>query len=91
MPGGTRIVENSTVPHRFVLYVANNDATCETDGAETAQCDYNCGETSTRSVIGSATGHSYTKYESNNNVTCTQDGTKTNTNSVIEFSVACVV
>lgn len=42
--------------HSFVDYVSNSDATCETDGTETAKCS-RCDTTDTRTDEGSALGH----------------------------------
>lgn len=44
--------------HSFTTYVYNDDATCETDGTETATCD-RCGATDTRAAAGTARGHDY--------------------------------
>lgn len=41
--------------HSFTNYVYNNDAEIGVDGTETAQCDYGCGETDTRTAEGTAT------------------------------------
>lgn len=40
--------------HSFTNYVYNNDAKIGVDGTETAQCDYGCGETDTRTAEGTA-------------------------------------
>lgn len=58
--------------HSFTDYVYNNDATCTTDGTETAKCD-RCDETDTRVKAGSALGHKTVKTEAKA-ATCTQDG-----------------
>lgn len=42
--------------HCFDVYTSNGDATCTTDGTETAVCAA-CGATHTRASIGSAPGH----------------------------------
>ena len=59
----------------FENYIYNNDATCTTDGTETATCV--CGKTDTITAEGTATGHTFESYLSDNNATCTEDGTKT--------------
>ncbi len=40
--------------HVFENYVSNNDASCMTDGTETAACERGCGTTNTRVIPGSA-------------------------------------
>ena len=45
--------------HSYSNYASNNDATCETDGTETAECDNGCGTKNTRTVADSALGHKY--------------------------------
>ena len=55
-------VETLTIPareHSFTSYAYNNDATCTADGTETAYCDYNCGESDTRTAEGTKLPHSY--------------------------------
>ncbi len=50
-----------TIPatgHSFTNYISDDDATCETNGHETAKCDH-CDATDTREVPGSAKGHDY--------------------------------
>ena len=71
--------EIKALTHSYTLYIANGDATCETDGTKTASCDNGCGLTDSLPDEGSALGHSYTVYESNGDATCTEDGTKTAT------------
>lgn len=46
------------VAHVFTKYVFNNDATCTTDGTETATCE-NCDKTDTRTKYNSKTDHTY--------------------------------
>ncbi len=64
--------------HEFINYVYNNDATCVTDGTETAKCT-GCDETDTRkSVAHPATGeHTFTTYTYNSDATCVTGGTET--------------
>ena len=70
----------SAVGHEFTNYVFNNDATCLTDGTETATCNHTgCVETDTRTEENSALGHEFTNYISDNNATCEKDGTETAT------------
>ncbi len=71
-----RATEGKALGHRFVDYISNNDATCVTDGTETAKCD-RCAETDTKTVVDSQLGHSFTNYVSDNNATYEADGTKT--------------
>jgi len=63
--------------HSYTNYVYNNDAKCEADGTETAYCDYDCGESHTRTKVGSALEHIYTNYVYNNDAKCEIDGTET--------------
>ena len=65
-----RIIE--PLDHSFTDYVYNNDATCTTDGTETAKCD-RCDETDTRVKAGSALGHKTVKTEAKA-ATCTSEG-----------------
>lgn len=63
--------------HVFTEYIYNNDATCVTDGTETAKCE-KCDETDTRTKANTATGvHTFSNYIYNNDATCTADGTET--------------
>ena len=64
--------------HSFVNYISDGNATCETDGTKTAQCDYDgCTATDTVTDEGSRLGHSFSDYISDGNATCETDGTKT--------------
>lgn len=70
--------EEPALGHSYVNYVYNNDATCMSDGTETAVCERDgCEETDTRRVFDTALGHSYGDYVYNNDATCTSDGTQT--------------
>lgn len=66
----------SHTQHNFVNYVSDNNATCTTDGTETAKCT-GCDKTDTRTVAGSKLNHNFVNYVSDNNATCQKDGTKT--------------
>ena len=57
---GDSYVDNrvGALGHSFVNYISNNDATCTSDGTETAKCE-RCDVTDTRVVSGSAKGHTY--------------------------------
>ena len=75
----TRRVEgivDEMLPHTYVTYVSNNDATCTADGTKTAKCE-NCDAKDTKTDEGSMLPHTYVTYVSNNDATCTADGTKT--------------
>ena len=48
----------SALGHSFINYVSNDDATCEKNGTETANCE-RCDETDTRIVEDSALGHQW--------------------------------
>lgn len=63
--------------HEYAEYVYNNDATCVSDGTETAKCG-KCGEVDTRTKPNTATGvHTYKTYKSNNDAACGVNGTET--------------
>ncbi|MBQ2758164.1 MAG: InlB B-repeat-containing protein [Clostridia bacterium] len=62
--------------HSFTNYTSNNDAACEKDATETAECD-RCDATDTRTVEGTALEHIFETYVSDDNATCLEDGTKT--------------
>ena len=57
--------------HTFQTYVSDNNATCLTDGTETAKCQW-CDETDTRDLAGSAFGGHLAPGGSA--ATCTQAG-----------------
>ena len=64
--------------HSFTTYVDDNNATCFTNGTQTAHCDNEgCDATDTRVVTGSKLKHEFTDYTSNDDATCKEDGTKT--------------
>ena len=73
----TREVIEKNDNHSYSTYTYNNDATCEEDGTETAQCDNGCGGTNTLTAEDTALGHSFTSYESDGDATCTEDGHET--------------
>jgi len=62
--------------HMFGEYKSNNDATCSTDGTETAKC-LDCDVTHTRVDVDSKLPHSFINYISDNNSTCTTNCTET--------------
>lgn len=64
--------------HSFTAYVPNGDATCTTDGTETAVCD-RCEATSTISDEGSALGHSWGEWVTTKEPTADAVGTQTRT------------
>ncbi len=65
--------------HLFTEYVYDENATCYSDGTETATCDREgCNATKTQTKYGTK-GHVFTKYLPDNNGTCTEDGTETAT------------
>jgi LysM repeat protein len=67
----------ATVDHKYETYVSNNNATCQKNATETAECVFNCGETDTRDIADSKVDHSFTNYVSNNNATCQKNATET--------------
>ena len=60
--------------HSFTNYVSDGNATCETDGTETAKCD-RCDATDTRTAVGSATGHSWGAWTITKEPTQAENGT----------------
>ena len=60
--------------HSFTNYVSDGNATCETDGTETAKCD-RCDATDTRTAVGSATGHDWSTWTITKQPTQTGTGT----------------
>ena len=66
--------------HSFKTYYYNGDATCESDGTETARCTrFGCAIKDIRSKRGTALGHKFVFYDSDENATCEDDGTETAT------------
>jgi len=69
-------VEQHVIPaldHLFTNYVYDENATCLTNGTETAECDReNCSEAHTRSRSSGALGHDYREVVTD--PTCTADG-----------------
>ncbi len=65
------------LPHSFTKYTYNNDQTCMKDGTETAECDYGCGTTDTKTVAGTKEPHAFTVYENTGDATPTDRGTET--------------
>ena len=64
--------------HSFTTYVDDNNATCFTNGTQTAHCDNEgCTATDSRVITGSKLKHEFTDYTSNDDATCKDDGTKT--------------
>lgn len=63
--------------HSFKNYVPNNDATCKTNGTETAFCEYGCDVKDTRVIPDSKVKCRFTSYVSNNDATCKTNGTAT--------------
>lgn len=53
----------------FLNYVYNDDATCETDGTETAICENGCSLTDTRVRLNSKVDHAYGEWETNHDGT----------------------
>ena len=75
--GASEKTEIETVDHKYETYVANNDATCQKNETETAECSFDCGEKHTREIENSTVDHKYTTYTSDKNAKCEEDGTKT--------------
>ncbi len=74
--GAVTFKHGDPLGHSFTSYTSYGNATCDTDGTETAQCD-RCAAFDTRVEEGSALGHLFTDYVSNNDATCGADGTET--------------
>lgn len=45
--------------HNYTTYTSNNDATCENNATETAECTYGCGTEDTRTIPNSKVDHDY--------------------------------
>ena len=73
----TKTEDIPALAHKFETYIYNNDATCDADGTETAQCSYNCGHTDTRTKAGTRLTHLFETYVYNNDATYEADGTET--------------
>ena len=71
-----QIKEGSKKEHQYSEYVSDNNATCSTNGTETAKCD-GCSKTNVEEVADSMTEHEFVNYISNNDATCTQNATET--------------
>ena len=65
------------VQHSFTNYVYDNNATCLTNGTETAVCDHGCGTTDTRTKVASATGHNFGEWTVTTPATCRAEGVET--------------
>ena len=68
----------SKLEHVYIHYRYNNDATCITDGTETAVCE-TCGREHTRTKENSAlitSGHCFGRWEINASATCTAAGSR---------------
>ena len=75
-----REVSDLVIPmtgHSFTNYVYNGNASCGSDGTQTAECDNGCGKTDTIGKPGTGLDHSFTNYVSDGNAKCGKDGTKT--------------
>ena len=62
--------------HMFIDYTSDNNATCSSNGTETATCVY-CDETHTREELNSKLDHTFENYVSDNNATCHSNCTET--------------
>ena len=56
--GESTFAYGSALHHSFTTYLYNNNATCEKDGTETAQCD-RCSTMDTRTKVGSMLSHAW--------------------------------
>ena len=73
----TKTEDIPALAHKFETYVYNNNATCDADGTETAQCSHNCGHTHTRAKAGTRLTPLFETYVYNNDATYEADGTET--------------
>ena len=79
----TKAAETS---HSFTSYTSNNDASCTTDGTETAMCNHDgCTVTDTRTDSGSANGHMFGDWITVSSPTCTGKGAQQRTCSECGF------
>ena len=65
------------VDHKYETYIGNDDATCQKNETETAECAFDCGKTDTREIADSKVDHKYESYVGNNDATCQKNETET--------------
>ena len=65
--------DGEALGHEFKTYISNGDASCASDGTETAVCS-RCDATDTRIIKGSALGHDLVQSKEVKAPTCTHDG-----------------
>ncbi len=65
--------DGEALGHEFKTYISNGDASCASDGTETAVCT-RCDATDTRIIKGSALGHDLVQSKEVKAPTCTHDG-----------------
>ncbi len=58
--------EISIVDHKYETYVGNDDATCQKNETETAECVFGCGETDTREIADSTVDHNWSAWTYSN-------------------------
>lgn len=79
--------------HSYTNYINDDNATCESNGTETATCDHGCGTKDTRTIEDSALGHDYGKWISNGDSThtktCSHDDAHTVTENCHGGSATC--
>ena len=63
--------------HTFEEYIYNDDATCASNGTQTAYCTWGCGTKNTIAAPGTKLPHKFINYVSNHDASWYRDGTKT--------------
>ncbi len=71
---GDSYTDDYVASHSFIDYKYNNDATCTTDGTQTAVCEYGCGTENTITAPNTATGHNLDEGTIVKSPTCTVEG-----------------
>ena len=74
--GYTEIIKATGV-HEYKTYVSNDDATCQKNATETAECAFGCGTKDTREIADSTVAHKFETYTANNDATCQKNATET--------------
>ena len=78
IPAGITVTYTDCSAHSFVNYQPVDDATCQKNATETAECEF-CYETNTREVADSKAECEFVNYVSNEDATCQKNATETGT------------
>ena len=70
----SKTVEVPMLTHSFTEFKSNNDATCTTNGTETALCDHGCGAVATHEVLNSKIEHAWDEGKVLKRPTRTEEG-----------------